>query len=77
MAESLLQELDVADVELRAQSSLATSSIYALREIRVEREGDSLLLIGRVKSFYEKQMAQEIVRAAAAGLNVVNRIEVD
>ena len=74
MAEILLPD---TDVEIRAQSAMATSSIYALRDLVVERDGDSLLIMGRVKSFYEKQMAQELVRSVANGLIVVNQIEVE
>jgi hypothetical protein len=31
---------------------------------------------GRVKSFYHKQLAQEMVRAVSGGLLVVNSVEV-
>ena len=74
MAEILTRDYDV---ELRTQNALAGSSIYALRRLRVEREGDALLISGRVKSFYEKQLAQEVVRATAPGVTVVNLIEVE
>ncbi len=52
------------------------SPFYALRELQVQREGDALLISGRVSSFYHKQLAQEVVRHAAEGVEVVNSIEV-
>lgn len=74
MAESLLND---ADVEIRAQVALATNPIFALRELRVERDGEALLISGRVSTFYYKQLAQEVVRTVARGVVVVNSIQVD
>ena len=64
------------DVEDRAQTALADSPIYALRELQVECEGDSLLISGRVSSFYHKQLAQEVVRSVAGSHRVVNEVNV-
>jgi len=65
------------DVCLRAQSVLAQSPIYVLREVQVEQYGDALLLRGRVDTFYHKQMAQELVRNVAEGMRVENALTVD
>ena len=65
------------DVVAQAQSALANSPIQALRDLHVAREGERLLISGRVDSFYHKQMAQEVVRLIAKGLQVVNRVNVD
>ena len=65
------------DVEQRAQVALSESPIYDLRHLHVDREGNTLLLSGRVATFYHKQLAQEVVRAVAGGLHVVNSIDVD
>lgn len=65
------------DVEIRAKSALASSPIYILRELRVEKLDDCLLLSGRVDSFYHKQLAQEVVRAVAGGMKVINDVDVD
>jgi osmotically-inducible protein OsmY len=66
------------DVERRAQSALSSSPIFALREVRVQQtRGGHLVLSGRVGSYYYKQMAQECIRAVAAGCRVVNSIDVD
>ena len=48
-----------------------------VRRIRVEQDGDRLLLQGRVRTFYAKQMAQETIRSAANGLHIVNSVRVD
>lgn len=65
------------DVYTRAQSALSSSPIYVLRELQVERVDETLLLSGRVDSFYHKQLAQEVVRAVASGVQVINSINVD
>ena len=64
------------EVQPRAQKALAASPIYALRELRVDQTGDTLLISGLVSSFYHKQLAQEVVRAVAEGIEVVNSIHV-
>ena len=64
-------------IEVLAQGALASSPIFALRELQVEREEDSLLISGQVDSFYHKQLAQEVVRAVAEGCRVVNSIDVE
>lgn len=61
----------------RAQRALSSSPIFALRDLKVEREGEVLWIHGRVSSFYHKQLAQEAIRALAEGLQVVNSIDVD
>lgn len=64
---------------LEAQSALATSPLYDLRELKVEADGDRRLAIrGMVSSFYHKQLAQEalIALARAKDCSVVNYVEV-
>jgi hypothetical protein len=68
--------LTAKDVQSSAQRALAASPVFALRELQVEQQGDALLLRGRVSSFYHKQLAQEVVRHAAEGIELVNSIEV-
>ena len=60
----------------RAQQALRNSPVYALRGLDVEQIEQRLLISGRVASFYHKQQAQELVRAVAGGMLVVNSIEV-
>jgi BON domain-containing protein len=66
----------VEDVQPRAQTALRASPIFALRDLRVEQTGDALLISGLVSSFYHKQLAQEVVRAVAEGVEVINSIHV-
>ena len=68
--------LTAKDVQQRAQMALAASPVFALRDLHVERDGDTLLISGLVSSFYHKQLAQEVVRHAAEGVEVVNSIQV-
>ncbi|HEX3725134.1 MAG TPA: BON domain-containing protein [Pirellulales bacterium] len=68
--------LTAKDVQSRAQSALAASPVYALRDLQVEHQGETLLISGWVASFYHKQLAQEVVRQAAEGVEVVNSIQV-
>lgn len=72
MAESLEK-----GVQSRAQAALTKSPIYVLRELQVEHDGESLILCGRVDTYYHKQLAQEVVRAVCEGLHVVNDIDVE
>lgn len=60
----------------RAQKALAQSPHVALRGLRVESQQDRLYISGRVSSFYQKQQAQEAVRAIVDVFQVVNEVEV-
>ena len=71
-----MAELSMKETQPRAQQALKASPIFALREVRVVQDGETLTLSGRVSSFYHKQLAQELVLALAEGLEVVNRIDV-
>jgi len=62
------------EIRPAAQSALSESPIFALRELIVEQTDESLLISGSVPSYYHKQLAQEIVRAIACGIKIVNSI---
>lgn len=64
------------EVAERAQQALAESPIYALRELRVDQAENTLTLSGRVATYYQKQLAQEVVRSVADGVTLFNRIDV-
>jgi len=69
------------DVHAKAQQALSSSGVYALRELTVKPDGETLVITGRVSSYYHKQLAQEIVRHAVeciqeAEVEVVNAIKV-
>ncbi len=69
-------DLPERDPLRHAQSLLGQNSLIDLHQVSVDRLGDTLVLTGRVTSFYVKQVAQETIRPAADGLRVINRLEV-
>jgi hypothetical protein len=71
-----MPETFITDVADRAQDALLRSRIFDLRRLSVEQEGEAVVLRGRVSSFYHMQLAQEIVRTAIDGAEVVNAIDV-
>ncbi len=72
MAATILDE-----IQPRAQAALANSPFYELRELKVEHRDDTLLIDGRVSSFYHKQLAQEVIRSVCTNIKVVNSIRVE
>jgi hypothetical protein len=74
---SQMPETTFSRVHSRAQAALGGSPIFALRRLQVNCNGESLVLSGRVATFYHKQLAQEVVRGATEGIEVVNSIHVD
>ena len=67
----------VEDVETNVRDAFLTSPIHGLRELEVEQHGDSILISGKVNSFYQKQLAQEVVRHMHPDVQIVNSIVVD
>lgn len=65
------------DITGRIRLLLSESPIAEVRRIRVEQDGERVLLQGRVRTFYAKQMAQETARRANCGLHIVNSVNVD
>ena len=63
--------------QVQAQTALAKSPIYDLRDLRVEQYNGSLMISGTVSSFYYKQLAQEVVRAICRDVEVINSILVE
>lgn len=73
--------LPAKDVQSKAQQALSSSPVYALRELTVERDGETLVITGQVTSYYHKQLAQELVRQAVeqmeeVDVDVINSIKV-
>ncbi len=66
----------IHDVQPRAQTALASSPIYELRDLQVGNRNGRLLISGAVSSYYHKQLAQEVVRSVCAGVEVRNSIRV-
>jgi hypothetical protein len=65
------------DVASQAQAVLSRSRIFDLRYLEVEQDGESVVLRGSVDSFYHKQLAQELIKTAIDGVEVVNHIHVE
>jgi len=61
----------------QAKAILESSRIFDLRALEVEQEADCVVLRGSVDSFYHKQLAQELLKTAIDGVEVVNEIHVD
>jgi len=61
----------------KARSALLASPVSTLRELDVGMVGERLVISGTVHCFYHKQLAQEVVRSAVAGVRVMNAISVD
>jgi BON domain len=72
MAHTLL-----SDFASQAKAVLGRSRIFDLRALEVEQEADCVVLRGSVDSFYHKQLAQELLKTAIDGVEVVNEIHVD
>lgn len=65
------------DVLGLATKLLNESPFAALRDLRVEQRGEHVLLCGRVETFFLKQLAQETVRSATRGVEMINAIQVN
>lgn len=61
----------------KARGALTNSPLSVLRDLRVEQAGESLVIRGRVRSYYEKQMAQEAIRAVCDDIELHNSVDVD
>ena len=72
----MAQTLFAADTVAQARTVLQRSRIYVLRMLHVFHDGEGIILRGRVDSYYHKQLAQELVRMAVDGVEVVNLIDV-
>ena len=63
-------------VEDDVRDAFEQSPIQGIRNLRVEQSGGSILISGRLCSFYHKQLAQEVVRNISPKSKVVNSVEV-
>jgi osmotically-inducible protein OsmY len=59
-----------------AEARFRANSHTALRGISCKTEGGTIVLEGRLESFYHTQLAQEIVANIEGVVQVVNHIEV-
>lgn len=70
------QHDELAHGLIQARAALSLSNIYVLRKLQIERDGEALIMRGRVDSYYHKQLAQELVKAAVDGIEVINALQV-
>ena len=63
-------------VVTQAAHALKKSSHPALRNLSVEGTDQSLIISGRVTSYYLKQLAQETIMPCREGLQLVNKVDV-
>lgn len=67
---------NVKDVRSRIRTALGASPLFPLRRLQVESFDNRIVLAGRVDSFYQKQMAQEIARSISSEIELVNSVTV-
>jgi len=60
----------------RASVALRHSPLAALRKLTIQETESSVMILGRVPSYYLKQLAQEAVMPALGGRALVNRVTV-
>ncbi len=60
----------------RASQALRRSPLPALRKLQLEETDGVVVIIGRVSSYYLKQLAQEAVMPALDGRELRNRVAV-
>jgi len=59
------------------QKALRADSVLRAFELEAEKEGDHVVLKGRVRTEQQKALAAQIAAGQAAGLRVENQIEVE
>ncbi len=72
----MMTDLSLKETVTQAESALTKSPVFALRGLHVVQSDGQLLISGRVRTFYHKQLAQEAVRHVANGFRLVNSVEV-
>ena len=55
---------------------LRESPLPALRRLSIQETEVSVMILGRVPSYYMKQLAQETIMPVLAGRSLVNRVTV-
>jgi len=72
----LSSEAEDRELQLRVAALLAQRNAPSLRHLRVEALRGVVTLRGRVSSFYEKQLAHQVVRQVADVWQLVDLIDV-
>ncbi len=74
--DDLLRQGDREELRQRIRLFLAGSHIPGLRQVRVDLDGDTVVLQGEVGTYYEKQMAAQFASRVAGVIRVVDFVEV-
>ena len=61
-------------VQVRAVQALKQSSHPALRHLRVQETEETIIISGKVTSYYLKQLAQETIMPVRGALMLVNQV---
>jgi osmotically-inducible protein OsmY len=77
MGNSMKSEFGTVALETRVQDAIRQNPYLAQRNLRCEAQEGRVVLRGRVKTFFQKQMAQEVVRNIDGITLVENFLEVD
>ncbi|MBL8826861.1 MAG: BON domain-containing protein [Planctomycetaceae bacterium] len=64
------------DLERRVVNFLHGRHVPGLRHLHVEANSGTVVLRGRVNSFYEKQLCHHAIRRVAGVVNVVDEVTV-
>jgi osmotically-inducible protein OsmY len=72
----LVVELSDRDLERRIVTSLADRQMPGLRQLQVAANNGTVTLRGRVRSFYEKQLCQNVCRHVAGVVQFVDAVVV-
>jgi hypothetical protein len=67
----------VSETATDLHALLNRSEVSEIRALELERIGNLIVLRGVVGSFYYKQLAQELVRKGAEGLEIENLVDVE
>ena len=66
-----------AELQARVVNFLVGRNLPGLRQVQVEVVGHAVTLRGRVRSFYEKQLAGHCCRRVAGVLEVIDDLQVE
>ncbi len=63
-------------LEHNVKMSMQSQGYMRMRDVGIVAEGGTVTLFGKVKSFFLKQLAQEVSRNVPGVVRIVNEIEV-
>ncbi len=69
-------QYDAECLAARIEQVVWHATAAGVKNLRVELRDDQVILTGRCRTYYTKQIAQHVAMETAAGWSVVNRIEV-